>query len=269
MKLNKLISTIAIFIASVSFLLPVNSARAQAIPIDGNPSYWNSSQGEVILRIFGPDVFGTYTNDNGRISGTFRQNAFDGFWAENSSGTKCVTPKMDSFYWGRIRWTFTPNGFNGQWSYCDGELSGSWSGRRATHASTTTIAPYQHPNMPTMANNRQRATPTPNVPGPRGTTHWTTTEGFMTAIVTGNQFKSTYRGSYEGDNGRMEGTLTGNVFEGYWGENQSLKECATERLGTYYWGRIRLVFNGGRFSGQWSYCDLELGGEWVGVRAGH
>lgn len=259
---------VSVVCASSMVALPMGGASAQAITTDGSPSYWNSSQGEVTLRVFGTDVYGIYSNDNGRINGSYRQNVFDGFWAENSSGVRCASSKMDSFYWGRIRWTFGATGFTGQWSYCDQELSGSWSGRRISHVSTTTVAPYRHANMPSVAPSSAPA-PANNLPWPKGTTYWTTTEGGMTAIVNGNEFTSTYRGSYEGDNGRMAGVLTGNVFEGHWAENGSLQACATEKLGSYHWGRIRLVFTSGRFSGQWSYCDGELGGEWVGVRAGH
>jgi hypothetical protein len=173
---------------------------------------------------------------------------------------------MDSYYWGKISWTIGETGFRGQWSYCDQPLAGSWSGTRIPNVDTTAIAPYRHANMPSVTATANAPPNSPMPPSLIGTTHWSTTEGAMTAVINGNQFTSTYRGSYEGDNGRMAGTTNGNVFEGYWGENSSQRACDTERLGTYYWGRIRLVFSANRFVGQWSYCDLELGGEWKGIR---
>jgi len=89
---------------------------------------------------------------------------------------------------------------------------------------------------------------------------WTTSEGVLSVEVDG----SNVRGSYDVDEGRIEGTLDGNVLSGYWGEAGSARKCDTERLGTYYWGRIEWTFGDGTFTGKWSYCEDEPSGSWTG-----
>ena len=72
-------------------------------------------------------------------------------------------------------------------------------------------------------------------------------------------------GRYTSDNGEIVGAMIGNVLEGYWIEDSSSQRCSTPRKGRHRWGRIRYVFEGNHFSGQWSYCDK---GSWNGNWSG-
>jgi len=71
-----------------------------------------------------------------------------------------------------------------------------------------------------------------------------------------------YRGHYvplqgaSGDEGDITLSPYGNTLTGYWAEPDSAQRCATERMGTYYWGRLLLdqqVMSDG-FSARWGYC---------------
>lgn len=89
-------------------------------------------------------------------------------------------------------------------------------------------------------------------------------------------------GEYGDDGGRIDALMTEiDYMSGYWMENNSDVRCATERGGTYYWGRMSFSWAKkylpgtnmplpqapGSFSGGWSYCDTwppDHG--WTGVR---
>ena len=93
---------------------------------------WTTSEGEVDLVQSGSSVSGTYSQDNGRLSGEVVGGRLAGYWAEDGSSARCATERMGSFYWGRIDWALSGdgNGFEGGWSYCDQPVSGSWRGTR-------------------------------------------------------------------------------------------------------------------------------------------
>ena len=105
------------------------------------------------------------------------------------------------------------------------------------------------------------ATGTVNVTG-----KWRTSEGELTLVQSGRSVT----GSYTSDGGEIVGEMNGNVLEGFWIENGSAERCATAKNGRHYWGRIRWTFEGGRFTGNWSYCDKPVagGGGWNGERSG-
>jgi hypothetical protein len=96
---------------------------------------------------------------------------------------------------------------------------------------------------------------------------WRTSEGEATLTQSGRAVK----GSYTSDNGDIVGEMNGNVLEGYWIEKSSGERCATAKNGRHHWGRIRWTFDGGKFTGVWSYCDQPLpasGSNWSGERIG-
>jgi hypothetical protein len=74
-------------------------------------------------------------------------------------------------------------------------------------------------------------------------------------------------GRYQYQNGRMSTTrIDGNVMEGRWEQDMSAGKCPDER----YWGRYRLTFTSGGFTGVFGYCDEEphrIGG-FQGTRRG-
>lgn len=95
---------------------------------------------------------------------------------------------------------------------------------------------------------------------------WRSSEGEVTLVQSGRAVS----GSYTSDGGEIVGEMNGNVLEGYWIENGSSERCATAKNGRHHWGRIRWVFESGKFTGNWSYCDKPVtgGGNWSGERTG-
>lgn len=91
---------------------------------------------------------------------------------------------------------------------------------------------------------------------------WTTSEGEMSFTQQGNNVT----GNYSTDRGEITGILYGDLLEGYWIEDASAERCSTAKNGRYYWGRLRLEFQGDTFSGKWSYCEKELAQNWTGKR---
>ncbi|CAG0994538.1 MAG: hypothetical protein F9K19_23855 [Rhizobiaceae bacterium] len=78
---------------------------------------------------------------------------------------------------------------------------------------------------------------------------------------------ATVTGTYMPDeNGKIEAALDGNGLTGFWSETRSDKECATERLGSRYWGRIRWTFSPRAFEGTYGYCDDKPALPWNGRR---
>lgn len=64
-------------------------------------------------------------------------------------------------------------------------------------------------------------------------------------------------GTFAYQNGRLQGTVTGTVFTGYWSQTESGQKCDSTQLGTSYWGRVVLGFtrDARSFAGRWGYCD--------------
>lgn len=82
------------------------------------------------------------------------------------------------------------------------------------------------------------------------------------------QSGSSVNGTYSQDKGRLSGTVADGRLVGYWAEESSAVRCATERLGSFHWGRIEwaLSAEGDGFEGGWSYCDEPVSGSWRGTR---
>jgi hypothetical protein len=103
------------------------------------------------------------------------------------------------------------------------------------------------------------------VPNVSGT--WDTTFKDWNAQQNGNKVS----GSYDYNEGRVSGTLSGNTLTGYWVEKETVVLCSTARDGSRNWGKI--VFNfrqdGSGFSGRFGSCDSSnLPGGWSGTRVG-
>jgi hypothetical protein len=92
---------------------------------------WDTTEGAMRLTQVGPAIVrGTYTQDNGRIDGTMQGGILTGFWAEDGSDRQCATTRLNSRYWGRVRWTFARDRFTGTWGYCDDPPTRPWNGTR-------------------------------------------------------------------------------------------------------------------------------------------
>ncbi len=96
---------------------------------------------------------------------------------------------------------------------------------------------------------------------------WTTTYGSMTIAAVSNGI---VRASYPYKDGRIEGRLDGAVLTGYWIEPSSSKTCASQKEGSYRWGRVEFRFAAGftAFTGKWSYCDAAVSTAWTGTKIG-
>ena len=66
------------------------------------------------------------------------------------------------------------------------------------------------------------------------------------------------RGTYNEDNGEIDGELKRNIFEGFWIEDNSSQRCDTPRNGRYFWGRFRFQVKGEKLEGNWGYCNEAL-----------
>jgi hypothetical protein len=108
-------------------LLPSPPVR----PISG---FWETSEGRMSLKLDGTLVVGTYGTDNGRLSGTFSNGVFTGYWAEDGSRQRCDRAGFDGRrHWGRVELRFGGTEFRGSYSYCDAAPTSDqpWTGRFA------------------------------------------------------------------------------------------------------------------------------------------
>lgn len=224
-------------------LFALISANAMA-----QQSSFLSTQGRVIIKQNGNSIAGTYEEDNGRIAGSINKNIFQGVWAEDGSNHRCSVEKLNSFYWGRVIMEFNSGGFNGKWSYCNDNPGAEWNGK------------LENGNVPFFS-----GVPIPQIqsgviPPIYSTSVWNTSWGQMQGERKNDEFKA----KYADDNGRIEGKVIGNKLNGYWGEDGSNVRCATQKMGTYFWGRMDIVFTEKGFSAKWGYCDDNPGSEWGG-----
>jgi len=117
--------------------------------------------------------------------------------------------------------------FTGKWGYNEEEPSSEWNGKKTGMPEEKTIE--------------------------AASGIYETDFGEMTLHQEGNQVV----GTYEHDNGRIEGTLTGRILRGWWYQTQSK-------------GRIVFEFNADftQFTGKWSYNQDEPSSEWNGEKTG-
>lgn len=87
--------------------------------------------------------------------------------------------------------------------------------------------------------------------------NWSTNWGALKLFQEGN----VVTGSYEWDNGKIEGKIDGYNFKGFWSEPPTY-ECPDLK------GELNFEFSitGKSFQGTWSYCDLTSSGIWLGTR---
>jgi hypothetical protein len=85
---------------------------------------------------------------------------------------------------------------------------------------------------------------------------WDTNWGKLTLEQADNKVT----GTYEWDNGKLEGIFEGYTLKGFWSEAQSY-DCPHEK------GLFELTFSsdGKSFMGPWSYCDGKTAGDWTGT----
>ena len=104
---------------------------------------------------------------------------------------------------------------------------------------------------------------------------WETTFGPLVFTVTdirdaqGAVIGKAAEAPYREEGGTVAGALNGSTLVGYWHEPESSLRCATQRRGTWYWGRIEFVFNPevNAYQGVWGYCDAVPERGWSGTRS--
>ena len=92
---------------------------------------------------------------------------------------------------------------------------------------------------------------------------WKTNQGDIQLSQTGTQVTGSYNPA---EHGELVGNMSGNTLTGLWIEDASGSKCSSPRNGRFYWGKIRFVFDGNRFTGQWGYCDAEPNQSWTESR---
>ena len=207
---------------------------------------WDSNWGEMVFEQTGGNVTGTYATSNGKIFGTIQGNVLEGYWTQSTAGQRCTTEKQGRYHWGRIRFVLDKSGnFTGSWGYCENTpSSGGWSGTR------------REGSVLGKANENAHSF----IAG-----EWKSNWGNMAFEQTGNEVTGTYATS----NGKIFGTLRENMLEGYWTQSSAGRKCATQKYGSYYWGRIKFAFDNqnNSFSGDWGYCEsTPSSGGWSGTR---
>ncbi|MFO1015509.1 MAG: hypothetical protein U1E50_17290 [Caulobacteraceae bacterium] len=180
---------------------------------------WNSTEGVMTLNQSSGRITGTYVNDNGRIEATVQGATASGFWAEDSSGQRCSTQRLGSYYWGRVTWIMRADGqhFDGRWSYCEGQPSGSWTGDRIG-AAPVTGNPGGGPSLPQNDGNWTSPSSGPGTYNQPAAMIIDVTEGpwrgTWTQRVAGGPFEATWRneqtGAVASDTLTLE-TVSGNL----------------------------------------------------------
>jgi len=172
---------------------------------------------ELTLTQNGNRVTGTYKHQNGRLEGTLVGNTLTGWWYQDNGK-------------GRLEFVFNADfsAFEGKWGYNDATPTGKWNGKRVGGG------------QPISA---------PNVTRLNGV--YNTDFNELTITQTGNSVTGTYK--YQ--NGRIEGTLNGNVLTGWWYQDNGK-------------GRFEFVFNAdfSAFEGRWGYNDVAPTGKWNGTK---
>jgi len=154
---------------------------------------WSSNWGQMTLSQNGNQVTGSYTHDNGKISATVSGNTLLGTWSEAPS----YTPPNDA---GDMVFTMSADGqsFTGDWKYgsTGNWQKNGWQGTRMSTPKTITVT---------------------------STCDWSGTWDFdwsneLKLVQTGNHITGTYIPGGWTYTGTIDGTVSGNAFEGTWAE---------------------------------------------------
>lgn len=170
----------------------------------------------------GNQITGTYEYAGGKIEGTLSGSTLTGWWYQTNGK-------------GRLTFVFKNDfsEFTGKWGYDNNEPSSGWTGKKIA-------------DLPDAAKSK----PALNDPEALNVSGTYTTDFNDMALT---QSGSTVTGTYQYADGRIEGTLNGNVLKGMWYQNNGK-------------GKFEFVFSNGAasFTGKWGYNDATPGGKWDG-----
>src|SRR4030042_532888 len=186
---------------------------------------WQCGQIKMYLSQTGSQVTGWYDSLNGKIEGFATGTTLVGTWSDSSNS-------------GDVQFTMSAHGTSSTGDYCFGS-SGDWD----AHWSCTRISTAQPPSPP---------------PAQVTAINWTGTWdcgnwGKMYLIQTGSQVT----GTYEYQNGKIEGFATGTTLVGTWSESPTYSP--PDKAGDT---QFTLSADGNSFTGYWRYGSS---GNWTGT----
>jgi len=234
------------FLGLLLFVFNPLPAQAQGTPLQGE---WATEWGAASIYLTGSSYYGTYEEDNGQFLFYYENEAWTGIWAEDQSDVKCTTKRLGTYYWGRLALAtaIEPDGFLFRWGYCEsGDVDRDWQFIRKTGFENLSLT--MDPNVGMNDGHSVSARGVEALDG-----NWRTDWGDASVYFDGSGF----HGTYVEDNGQFEIYPDGRIWSGFWAETMADQKCSYERLGTYYWGRLRLdtpVDTSG-FSFKWGYCE--------------
>jgi hypothetical protein len=126
-----------------------STALAQAA---GN---WNGGAdfGSMTLSQSGSTVTGSFEYSNGRMYGTMSGSTLTGVWVQDTSRYRCNKAAQDGrYYWGKISFNFSANGYSGAWGYCDAAPGSKTQGTRVGAAPSAPVPASNAPAAPTGNN---------------------------------------------------------------------------------------------------------------------
>ncbi len=199
-------------------------------PTGGWIGTWSTNWGDMTLTQSGSTVTGTYAHDTGHITATVSGNYLQGTWSEAPS----YAPPNDA---GDVEWTLSSDGksFTGHWRY---DSSGAWQPWTGTKTSSPTPAP----------------TPSTGILDWGDT--WNTDWGQMELFQNGDRVT----GTYEYNNGQIDGTASGDTLTGTWSKAPSYAE--PNDAGNF---EFQMSKNRTEFYGNWRYGSCgHWNGDWDG-----
>ncbi len=178
--------------------------------------------GKMMLQQNGSQLSGTYDYAGGRIEGTIMGNTATGWWYQTNGKGRFIFVFNQDF-----------SAFTGKWGHDSSEPSATWNGTRIGAAPMQIQPPASYGTMG------------------QATGVYLSDFGDITLEQNG----SSVTGRYTHADGRIEGTLNGNVLTGWWYQSNGK-------------GRFSFVFNSAftAFAGKWGYDSNEMTGTWNGTR---
>jgi hypothetical protein len=180
---------------------------------------WNSDFKKMTLTQKAGSVTGSYEHSGGKIEGAARGNALTGIWTQTNGK-------------GKFEFIMSSDGktFIGKWGRGNDIPSAKWNGTRTT--------PIAYEDQPI-------------VEGVYWSGQWDTDFKRMKLVQMGSGAK----GTYEHQNGKIEGTINGNIFFGVW-----IQDNAKGRF------EFTMSPDGKSFVGKWGYNDDTPASQWNGAR---
>ncbi len=200
--------------------------QAPPPPLTNISGGYDTDYGKMILSQNGDKVTGTYEGANGIIDAILNGNRLTGTWRNNGNNKT-----------GNFEFIFNSDfsAFTGKFGYNNGSLTKKWNGTKTISSNSNSVVQAPPP-------------PIANIAGVFSTDYKQ-----MTISQIGNKVT----GTYEGTNGKIQGTLDGNRLIGTWNNNASGKT-----------GNFEFIFNSdfSAFTGKYGYNNATPTKKWNGTK---